>query len=155
VNYEIPPGVALGTASIAVSVNGDPVAFGTARIAAVAPGLFSADDTGQGVAAGIAYTLHADGTTAPRRPLNPSISASPPTRSRWSFSVPESGSRDSGDVQNRNTTLPVSYAGPQNIYVGLDQVNIPLPQSLRGSGSLPVLLTVDGQNANAVTVTFK
>lgn len=156
VNYEIPPGVALGTASIAVSVNGDPVAFGTAKIAAVAPGLFSADGTGQGVAAGMAYTLHADGTNgtaATTQPIDLSVATDQVTLELFGTGI--RGHATPVTCKIGTTTLPVSYAGPQNIYVGLDQVNIPLPQSLRGSGSQPVFLIVDGQNANAVTVTFK
>ena len=54
-----------------------------------------------------------------------------------------------------STKLPVDYAGPQGVFVGLDQVNVPLPKSLRGAGNVTVLLTVDGQTANAVSLTFK
>src|SRR5260370_42255670 len=64
VNYEVPPGVAAGAGSVTVSVNGNPVAFGTARIAAVSPGLYSADSSGKGVAAAVVFTRHANGTTA-------------------------------------------------------------------------------------------
>lgn len=63
----------------------------------------------------------------------------------------------SGTVTSKigSATLPVAYAGPQGGYVGLDQVNILLPKSLRGAGSTTVALTVDGQSANAVNVSFK
>ena len=49
-------------------------------------------------------------------------------------------------------TVPVLYAGPQLQYDGLDQVNISLPGSLAGSGESDVVLTVNGQTANAVTI---
>jgi uncharacterized protein (TIGR03437 family) len=54
-----------------------------------------------------------------------------------------------------STTLPVSFAGPQGVYVGLDQVNILLPKSLRGTGNANVAITVDGQAANTVAIGFK
>jgi uncharacterized protein (TIGR03437 family) len=37
----------------------------------------------------------------------------------------------------------------------LDQVNILLPTSLAGAGTVNVVLGVDGQAANVVTVTIK
>jgi uncharacterized protein (TIGR03437 family) len=44
--------------------------------------------------------------------------------------------------------LPVEYAGPQPQYAGLDQVNVKLPQSLRGRGMVDVVVTVDGRISN-------
>ncbi len=49
-------------------------------------------------------------------------------------------------------SVPVQYAGPQPSYEGLDQVNLALPGSLSGSGDVNIVLTVDGQTANVVTV---
>jgi uncharacterized protein (TIGR03437 family) len=48
--------------------------------------------------------------------------------------------------------VPVLYAGPAPGYTGLDQVNVGLLLSLRGSGESNVVLTVDGQAANTVTI---
>ena len=156
VNYQVPPGVAIGTASVTVSVNGDPVAFGKATLAAVAPGLFTVNGTGQGAAAAVAYTLHADGTssTAPTtQPIDLGLATDQVTLELFGTGI--RGHATPVTCKIGAATVPVAYAGPQNAYVGLDQVNVTLPQSLRGAGSVTVLLTVDGQNANAVTVTFK
>jgi len=52
----------------------------------------------------------------------------------------------------------VNVAGPvaQGQYAGLDQVNLgPLPRSLAGKGELDVVLTVDGKQANVVTVRIR
>ena len=46
---------------------------------------------------------------------------------------------------------PVSFAGAQGS-IGLDQINIQIPNSLRGRGEVPVLLTVDGGTSNPVTI---
>jgi hypothetical protein len=37
----------------------------------------------------------------------------------------------------------------------MDEIDIPLPKSLRGAGNVIVTLTVDGQTANTVTLNFK
>ncbi len=49
----------------------------------------------------------------------------------------------------------VQYAGPQNEFAGLDQLNVRLPRSLAGVGPAELTLTVDDQAANFATATFK
>jgi len=49
----------------------------------------------------------------------------------------------------------VLYAGPQLEFAGLDQVNVPLTLNLRGSGEANVVLTVEGQTANPVTINVR
>jgi len=49
-------------------------------------------------------------------------------------------------------SVPILYAGPAPGFTGLDQVNAGLVLSLRGSGESKVVLTVDGQAANTVTI---
>ena len=52
-------------------------------------------------------------------------------------------------------SVPVSYAGAQSDLAGTDQVRVALPLSLRGSGETNVVLAVDGQTANTVTVNVR
>jgi uncharacterized protein (TIGR03437 family) len=163
VNYQVPPGVATGSATVTVLVNGNPMATGTLPIAAVAPGLYTANATGQGVAAAIVDTVHADGSSSFAFTFQPGTSTALPIdlgldTDQVVLELYGTGIRGhSGTVTCKigSTTLPVAYAGPQGVYVGLDQVNIFLPKSLRGSGSVTVALTVDGQAANAVNLSFK
>jgi uncharacterized protein (TIGR03437 family) len=49
-------------------------------------------------------------------------------------------------------TARVDYAGQQGTYVGLDQLNLVLPRSLRGQGTVSIALTVDGKPANALNI---
>ncbi len=164
--YEIPPGVATGAASVTVSVNGDPVALGTAQIAAVAPGLYTANATGQGVASAIVYTLHANGTNSfvytfqcpsggscTALPIDLGLDTDQVVLELYGTGI--RGHSQAVTCKIGSTTLPVAYAGQQGGYVGLDQVNVNLPKSLRGTGNATVVLTVDGQAANSVTVNFK
>src|SRR5215471_18368167 len=51
--------------------------------------------------------------------------------------------------------VPVLYAGPTPGFTGLDQVNVPLILSLRGRGESNVVLTVNGQRSNVVTISVK
>ena len=47
---------------------------------------------------------------------------------------------------------PVLYAGAQSQFAGLDQINVQIPFGLAGSGAVPLQLTVDGRQSNAVTI---
>ena len=49
-------------------------------------------------------------------------------------------------------TLPASYAGASPNYGGEDQVDVLLPSSLTGSGTVNVTVTVAGIVSNMVTV---
>ena len=54
------------------------------------------------------------------------------------------------------TTIPVLFAGAQNQYPGLDQINIgPLPQSLSTLATADLMVVVDGVPANSVRLAFK
>lgn len=164
VNFQVPPGVAPGAATVTVSVNGDPVAFGAAQIATVAPGLYTANSTGQGVAAGVVQTFHANGSNdfvytfqgpAGNRtalPIDLGLDTDQVVLLLYGTGI----RAHSGTVTCKigSATLPASYAGSSG-FIGEDQVNVALPKSLRGAGSVTVQLTVDGQNANAVTLSFK
>ena len=49
----------------------------------------------------------------------------------------------------------VLYASAAPGFVGLDQVNVKLPDGLAGAGVVNVIVTVDGQASNAVTISVK
>jgi uncharacterized protein (TIGR03437 family) len=50
---------------------------------------------------------------------------------------------------------PVAFAGAQGEFAGLDQVNLQIPASLAGRGNVPVIVTVDGQTTNTVTINIR
>ena len=166
INFQVPPGVAPGTAAITVNVNGAPVAFGAATIAPVAPGLYTANQTGQGVPAAIVVTVHADKTTsfvytfqcpAPGNctelPIDLGVASDVTVLELFGTGI--RGHTGPVTCKIGSTTLTADYAGPQTVYVGLDQVNITLPKSLRASGKVPVTLTVDTHPTQSLTLTFK
>lgn len=50
----------------------------------------------------------------------------------------------------------ILYIGPQQASSsGRDEVDLVVPRSLAGAGKVPVVLTVDGQTANVVTVSLQ
>jgi uncharacterized protein (TIGR03437 family) len=49
----------------------------------------------------------------------------------------------------------VSFAGAPESFTGLDQINIAIPRSLAGRGSVDVVARVDGKTTNIITVTIK
>ena len=168
VNYQVPPGVAEGKASVTIAVNGAPVASGTVQIAAVSPGLYTATANGQGAAAAIAVTVHADSTSAfvytflcasatscAAAPIDLGLASDQVVLELFGTGIRGRSSLSGVTCKIGTTTVPVSFAGPQSVYVGLDQVNILLPKTLRGSGNVNLALTVDGQAANVVGLNFK
>jgi uncharacterized protein (TIGR03437 family) len=49
----------------------------------------------------------------------------------------------------------MTYAGSQNGFVGLDQINLRIPRSRAGRGDVDVVITADGKAANLVRVNIK
>jgi uncharacterized protein (TIGR03437 family) len=49
----------------------------------------------------------------------------------------------------------VSGAAAQSQFAGLDQINVLLNRNLAGRGNVDLVLTVDGQVANTVTLNFQ
>jgi uncharacterized protein (TIGR03437 family) len=168
INFEMPPGMAAGTASVTVSINGLPVANGTAQIGPVAPGLYTATSDGKGIAAAVVLTVHADQsssfiisfqcTTATSCTANPiDVGSATDTVVLELYGTGIRGRSGLAGVTCKigTSTLPVAYAGLAPGSIGEDQVNVVLPKSLRGAGNQTVQLTVDGQAANTVTLNFK
>ena len=166
VNYQVPPGVATGAASITVSLNGNPVAFGTAQVAAIAPGIYTANSNGSGAPAAIVLTIHTDGSSAfvytfqcasagNCTPLPIDLGQASDQVVLELFGTGIRSHTTPVTAKIGSTTLTASYAGPQGGFVGLDQINILLPKSLRGAGNVNLQLTVDGQTANTVALNFK
>lgn len=64
VNFQVPPGTALGAASVSVTNAQGAVSKGSVPIVSVAPGLYSQNADGKGVAAANLFRLKADGTVS-------------------------------------------------------------------------------------------
>lgn len=173
INFLVPNGVVSGLANITVTTSTGQTANGVVKIAPVAPGLIAANGNGQGLAAAVALRIKADGATS----YEPIVRYDP-VQNRL-VAVPIELGPDLGNASDQVFLLlfgtglrghsalsavsvkiggvdaPVSFAGAQGELVGLDQLNARLPRSLARRGEVEVLLTVEGQAANAVRVSVK
>jgi uncharacterized protein (TIGR03437 family) len=168
INFEVPKGTAIGAAQF--TLEGTPLGTLsiTAAVQPVAPGLFSANANGKGVAAAVATRV--DNRTQVKSPVTVYTCAaagacvaapiSLTADSTVYVSLYGTGIRGPGGALQVNclvhgVTVPVLYAGPQVQYEGLDQVNISLPAELAGRGESDVVLRVNGQTANTVTLNIR
>ncbi len=171
-NIWIPPGTAMGPATVSFPVTGLPPGAGAAAlrivpvdIQRVAPALFSADGTGAGVAAASAIRIAIPTRiqsavpvfrcNAPASctavPIDVGVDA-PVYLSLYGTGIRGASSASNVVVTIGNTAIQPTYAGPQQQIPGLDQVNVPLVISLRGSGLVNVVVTVDGVSSNATQI---
>lgn len=169
VNYQVPEGTALGLATVTITAGNGAVSTGTILVEKVAPGLFSADASGTGLAAADLLRVKADGTQSYERvarfdPAQNKIVAVPidlgPETDQVFLILYGTGIRSRSALSAVLARLggidaQVVYAGSQGEFVGLDQVSVRLPRSLMGRGEVEVALMVDGLAVNPVKVNFK
>jgi uncharacterized protein (TIGR03437 family) len=169
VNYLMPAGTANGMARVTMIGGNSKFSTGAVKIAAVAPGLFTANASGQGVAAGVALRVKADGTQVYEpiarfdllqngfivEPINLD-----PENEQVFLILFGTGFRSRSALSAVRMTIggtdvEVLYAGPQGVFAGLDQTNARLPRSLKGRQEMDVVLIVDGKAANTVRIAVK
>lgn len=169
VNYQIPFGVIPGVAMVTITSGNGAVSVGTLQMTQVAPSLFTANVSGQGVATGVVLRVKADGAQS-FEPLarfdvqQNRFVAVPidlgPSGDQVFLIIYGTGWRGRSSLSAVTTNLggtsaEVLYAGAQGDFVGLDQVNLRVPGSMRGRGEVNLVLTVDGRSANSVMLNFK
>jgi uncharacterized protein (TIGR03437 family) len=144
-------------------------AFGATLIRSLAPGLFTANLSGAGVAGAVAFRIAADGTqsyepaaqfdTAQNSYVSRPIDLGPATDQVFLllFGTGIRGRSALAAVNTQLGTVDVEtlFAGPQGQFAGLDQINVRLPRSRAGSGEMDVRVSVDGKQANVVRVNVK
>ncbi len=177
INAVMPASAATGAGTFRISSYSDskcqtapttPIQKGTVTVNSVAPSLFTANQSGKGVAAAQFVSSHVSG-------LPPVFSCSPPTNcqpvpldvsSGTTFLVLYgTGIRNRVLLSNVTVTigslppLPALFAGmaplpPNTMDAGLDQVNVALPASLAGTGTATITVSVGSAVSNPVTVCF-
>jgi uncharacterized protein (TIGR03437 family) len=170
VNFLMPPDLPAGPATVRVTSGDGTLSTITTEVVNVTPGLFSVDATGQGLAVALVLRVKEDGTQSyepvanydaeQKRFVARPIDLGPETDQLYLvlFGTGIRGRRDSPPtVRARigSMTVKVLYAGAQNDYVGLDQVNLRIPRALAGSGGVSVDLIVDSVSANPVQVVIR
>lgn len=168
INYQIPAGTSAGLATISVGTNNNLVGAGVINVAATLPGVFAAAANGTGyAAANIQRVRNGSSTFEDVVRFDSAQNKYVPIPIDFGAGNDElylvlygTGIRGHGGLNNVRATVggvesEVVYASGHCCYVGVDQVNIRLPNSLAGRGDVDVVLTVDGVAANAVKLNFK
>lgn len=172
INFQIPPGTAIGKAIITVSNAQSNMVSSSVLIEKTAPGVFSANSNGQGVPAAVLLRVKANGSQIfePVAQLDEFNSFFPlpidfgPDLGNASdqlfLILFGTGWRGRSSEQNvraqiAGLDIPVLYAGAQGSFVGQDQMNLQLPRTLAGRGPVEVVILVDGQMANLVRIAFR
>jgi uncharacterized protein (TIGR03437 family) len=164
VNFEVPPGIATGAGTVTVNSGDGTESTAKVQIAPVAPGIFELNS--DGLAAAYVTLYHANGTqtveqvytvSAGAVVANPvSLGSSTDKAYLFIFGTGFQAAGTSGvKLSIDGTDVPVSYAGPQGGFVGLDQANALLPASLKGAGKVTISVTANGLSANAVNITVQ
>lgn len=166
VNYQIPPGTALGAATITVVSGNGRYATETVQIVRTAPGLFSAAANGRGLAAANVQRIRADGTQVFEPvtqfdsargeivavPIDLSTASDRVYLNLYGTGIRKVSSLSQVKVKVGGIEITLDYAGPQGVFVGLDQLNVRLPQTLTGRGLVTIEVVVEGQMANPIMV---
>jgi uncharacterized protein (TIGR03437 family) len=161
VDFIVPDGTAPGVATVMIGTS-----TGGAFIDAVAPGLYSKNGDGKGVAAATAAIYSANGAITPEPvfqcasvcttlPLDLGTPADQLVLTFYGTGLRNVSSLNNAHATVGGLTASLLYVGAQPQYPGLDQVNLVVPRSLIGAGEVPVVLTVDGQTANVVTISLR
>jgi uncharacterized protein (TIGR03437 family) len=168
-NYLVPAGTSEGRAVVTVRRGTEVLSEGALNVELVAPALFSANATGQGVAVGVAVRVKADGTQSfePVARFNSSTNryeAVPldlgPENEQVFLILFGTGFRNRTSLNSVTCTIggrgaEVSFAGAQGTLVGLDQANVRNPRTLIGRGNVNVVFSVGDEIANTVMINIK
>jgi uncharacterized protein (TIGR03437 family) len=169
VNFLIPAGTAPGLAQVTVKNDSSGFFQGVSLIRSVAPGLFTANLNGAGVAAAVVLRIAGDGAQSYEpvaqldaarnvyvsRPIDLGPATDQVFLLLFGTGIRGRSALAAVSMQLGTTNVDTLYAGPQNQFPGLDQINVPLPRSLAGSGEIDVRVSVDGKQANVVRVNVK
>ncbi len=169
VNFLIPAGSSNGAATVTITGGDGSVSTGVVQIASVAPGLFSANADGQGVASAVVFRLRANGQqvyepvsrfdAATSKFVAVPIDLGP--EGDQVFLIPfGTGLRYRNSLMTASATVggenaELIFVGAQGGFVGLDQANIRLNRTLIGKGDVDVKLTLDGRMSNTVRINIK
>lgn len=167
INYLIPVGTANGDATITVRRNGVDRSAGTATIESVAPGLFAANASGEGVAAAVILrrrnnvdtfepVAQFNAATGRFDPLPIDLGPDTDTVVLLVFGTGFRAAEQAAvSATIGGTASAFVTTAPAPGFEGLDQANILIPRSLIGRGLADVVFMANGKTANTVQINIK
>ena len=151
INYRVPENLASGLATVRITAGGTTVP-GAINIMPVYPGLFKTNIGNQAAAQVVRL---ANGSVI-YETADSAVTIGQPAEQATLILY---GTGFNGAKQVTATiggvSVPVAFAGAQGTYPGLDQINIPLPQSLIGRGKVDVIVTAAGKPSNPVNIVVR
>ena len=182
INYQLPPDTPAGVANVAVTRGGRTILQGTVPVTTVSPGMFTANASGDGAPAGVLLRVRANGQQsyealarfdAAQSRLVPApivrrageqlflilygtgLKAAPNADGNAANGVAESVQATIGGV-----AAPVVFAGSAPGFVGLEQINIRIPDNAPANPASQVQIRVrDGFNnlrtANTIVISLQ
>lgn len=162
--FQVPAGVAPGTATVNIMNGSTTLTASNVRIATVAPALFTLNGSGLAAAGAVrvsngtqisepAFALNQYGSYS-STPISLGSGADQTYLTLYGTGISAAGA--SGvKVTIGGVNAPVVYVGPQPGTSGLDQINVQIPSSLAGKGAVPVQLTAGGIAANTITIVIQ
>jgi uncharacterized protein (TIGR03437 family) len=168
INFLVPENAATGSATLTIVNSQGTAASRAVQIVALGPSLYTADATGTGPPAALVlyydsptsfrdFTLAASCDSSGRcTPAPIDLRRSPLVILQlYGTGIRNRTSLSNVSVNMGGSVFTVDYAGPQFQFPGLDQVNITLPISLAGRGTISLTLIVDGIATKPVQVAFQ
>lgn len=165
-NLLLPGTAATGLAALLLTNSDNQTSANVLNLTPVAPALFTANASGQGVPAAVLLRIKADGTRSFE-----AVAQFDPAQNRFVAQAIQFGAASDQlflllfgtGIRGRTAltnviataggvNLPVSYAGAQGDLAGLDQINLALPRTLAGRGDLEISVIVEGQECNVVLI---
>jgi uncharacterized protein (TIGR03437 family) len=167
INYLIPGDAVTGRGAVNLTTANGNTLSTALEISDVAPGIFTANGNGKGVAAAQVVLIGSDGSqkyvpvaqcgAAPgscvAQPV--SLGSGQAALILYGTGIRGLSSLDNVRCNIGGVSAPILYAGEQGGFQGLDQVNVLIPRELAGRGEVDVTLSVDGQLSNTVRVSFQ
>ncbi len=152
INFQVPASLAPGSATVAIRNQTGGVAVARFNLVNISPGIFTRLANGKGAPAalassdgGLTYPIlmaNDDGTPVELQVGNIAVLFG--TGFRFLSGQPTASAA--------GIDFAPTYAGAQGQLIGLDQINLTIPESLRGKGETDLVFNLDGKTTNAVRI---
>jgi len=149
--YRVPEAAATGLATVRITAGGAMVPSAL-NIASIYPGVFKQNFENL---ADAQITRIRDGRMIWERVSGPITIGPTDEQATLVLYMTGLGSATNVTAAIGGMAVPVTYAGKQGAYPGLDQVILPLPARLTGAGKVDIVVTADQKPSNPVNVTIR
>ncbi len=160
INFILPDDLSIGSTEVLVLAQDGYTTLGTVTIEDTAPGVFTLDQSGGGLPIGLTTTDGINYSMIWDQNFAPVAIAAGTDQQPTYLTLFGTGWRHRTDLGNVTVTIGgvaavLTYVGEQPDFPGLDQMNLMIPSSLAGTGSVAIVITVDGHVANQTAITIQ